>query len=354
MIPQRDTHRTGYSHRHPVPTGGCRGDGETTGPACGSGAGRGGAGRGGGSAGNEVQTPSREPPYNPKYCYEGANGRPPTSGESPPGIISTLSCSHPTRMGKQVEQLWGSSSVLHPHPHPHTASSGGWFVWVSGESPGQARGDGKLGQGGLPPWGRPPSASPDRAERQEVRALFLSSLLPERCVRPGPGLCAVSAAREENPFLYFIMGLFTRSEAHALSRSALRVLTHADSHVTTVRLLTPSAPVSPHQSPQHPWHFRGPQFGPGRGPRQRVACRAAWLAQGSPVLPQPFRAKCCPRRHGRGLLVHLAVEGHLAASGFHSARFQKTVSQPRTGFTATRSATEPLAHGRLCADIWAT
>lgn len=207
MIPQRDTHHTGYSHRHPVPTGGCRGDGETTGPACGSGAGRGGAGRGGGSAGNEGQTPSREPPYNPKYCYEGANGRPPTSGESPPGIISTLSCSHPTRMGKQVEQLWGSSSVLHPHPHPHTASSGGWFVWVSGESPGQARGDGKLGQGGLPPRGRPPSASPDRAEGQEVRALFLSSLLPEPPVCPARTRAVRCVGRKgREPFSVFYYG----------------------------------------------------------------------------------------------------------------------------------------------------
>lgn len=91
-------------------------------------------------------------------------------------------------MGRQAEELSGfgiptpSSTVL-----PRTAFFGGWFFWVSDENPGQAREDGKLGQGWDPPTGADHQPTAQRGvEGQEVRVLFLSSLLSKRCGRPGP------------------------------------------------------------------------------------------------------------------------------------------------------------------------
>ena len=56
---------------------------------------------------------------------------------------------------------------------------------------------------------------------------------------------------------------------------------------------------------------------------------------------------------GLGRLSASQSKDSWAVSSFRLAKFQKIVSQPRTGFPATSSGTEPLPHGRLCADIWA-
>lgn len=64
-----------------------------------------------------------------------------------------------------------------------------------------------------------------------------------------------------------------------------------------------------------------------------------------------------PLRCSEALPAGLASGDPLPRRGLSLAFAQpksETVSQPRTGFTAPGSRTEPLAHGPLCADMWAT